>query len=94
MQGYAQIELAGATDVFPERARALTADYGGRAYATLEEMLADFESAKEYSLANWATEALGRIERDRGTSFIEAPVDLDAGHVAPDEETVRTKPVR
>ena len=41
MQGYPQIELAGATDVFPERARALTADYGGRAYATLEEMLAD-----------------------------------------------------
>lgn len=65
-----------------------------RARRELEEMLADFESAKEYSLANWATEALGRIERDRGTSFIEAPVDLDAGHVAPDEETVRTKPVR
>jgi len=41
MQAYPQIELAGATDVFSERARALTAEYGGRAYATLDEMLAD-----------------------------------------------------
>ena len=41
MQAYPQIELAGATDVMPERARALTADYGGRAYASLDEMLAD-----------------------------------------------------
>lgn len=41
MQAYPQIELAGATDVLPERALALTADYGGSAYATLEEMLAD-----------------------------------------------------
>ena len=65
-----------------------------RARRELEEMLADFESAKEYSLANWAQEALGRIERDRGTTFIEAPSDPHEGQVAPDEETVRTKPVR
>ncbi|MEZ4452144.1 MAG: serine/threonine-protein kinase [Nannocystaceae bacterium] len=65
-----------------------------RARRELEEMLADFESAKEFSLANWAKEALARIERDRGTTFIEAPVDLAAEQVAPDEETVRTKPVR
>jgi predicted dehydrogenase len=41
MQTYPQIELAGATDVLPERARALTAEYGGRAYADLDELLAD-----------------------------------------------------
>lgn len=41
MQAYPQIELAGATDVLPERARALVADFGGQAYASLEEMLAD-----------------------------------------------------
>ncbi|MCB9705949.1 MAG: protein kinase [Myxococcales bacterium] len=65
-----------------------------RARRELEEMLADFESAKEFSLANWAKEALARIERDRGTTFIEAPIDLAEADVAPDEETVRTKPVR
>jgi len=41
MQAYSQVALAGATDVLPERAQALTATYGGRTYATLEEMLAD-----------------------------------------------------
>ena len=41
MKAYPQVELIGATDVLPERAQALTAEYGGRAYATLEEMLAD-----------------------------------------------------
>jgi predicted dehydrogenase len=41
MQAYPQVELAGATDVLPERAQALTAEYGGRAYATLDELLAD-----------------------------------------------------
>ncbi|MCA9659099.1 MAG: serine/threonine protein kinase [Myxococcales bacterium] len=65
-----------------------------RARRELEEMLADFESAKEFSLANWAKEALARIERDRGTTFIEAPSGLAEAAVAPDEETVRTKPVR
>ncbi len=65
-----------------------------RARRELEEMLADFESAKEFSLANWAKEALARIERDRGTTFIEAPSGLEESEVAPDEETVRTKPVR
>ncbi|MBK8262539.1 MAG: protein kinase [Nannocystis sp.] len=65
-----------------------------RARRELEEMLADFESAKEYSLANWATEALGRIERDRGTTFIEAPSHPDDAPAAPDEDTVRTKPIR
>jgi serine/threonine protein kinase/tetratricopeptide (TPR) repeat protein len=65
-----------------------------RARRELEEMLADFESAKEFSLANWAKEALARIERDRGTTFIEAPSGLAETAVAPDEETVRTKPVR
>ncbi|MGB1012514.1 MAG: hypothetical protein ACPG4T_00155, partial [Nannocystaceae bacterium] len=44
-----------------------------RARRELEEMLADFESANENSLAQWARDALGRIERDRGTSFIESP---------------------
>ena len=39
MQGYPQIELAGATDVFPERAR--SPPTMAAAYATLEEMLAD-----------------------------------------------------
>lgn len=65
-----------------------------RARRELEEMLADFESAKEFSLANWAKEALARIERDRGTTFIEAPSDLSTEAARPDEETVRTKPVR
>lgn len=41
MNNYPQIELVGATDVLPGRAEQLTAQYGGRAYATLDEMLAD-----------------------------------------------------
>ena len=41
MKPYAQLELAGATDVMAGRAEQLVAEYGGRAYASLEEMLAD-----------------------------------------------------
>lgn len=41
MKNYPQVELAGATDVLPGRAEQLTAEHGGRAYATLDEMLAD-----------------------------------------------------
>ncbi len=66
-----------------------------RARRELEEMLADFHSTNELSLAQWAQEALSRIERDRGTSFIETPADEpDAQTVSPDQETVRTKPLR
>jgi predicted dehydrogenase len=36
-----RLELAGATDVQPERAAALVAQHGGRAYRTLDELLAD-----------------------------------------------------
>jgi tetratricopeptide (TPR) repeat protein len=63
-----------------------------RARRELEEMLADFHAANELSLAHWAQEALARIERDLGTSFIESPEsgpDTD-----PEQDTVRTKPVR
>jgi serine/threonine protein kinase len=64
-----------------------------RARRELEEMLADFHATNELSLAHWAQEALARIERDLGTSFIETPdeplVDTD-----PEQDTVRTKPVR
>jgi predicted dehydrogenase len=35
------LELAGATDVVPERAEALIADVGGRLYASVDELLAD-----------------------------------------------------
>ncbi len=41
MQAYPQVQLLGATDVFPARAEALVAQYGGRAYASLDELLAD-----------------------------------------------------
>jgi tetratricopeptide (TPR) repeat protein len=63
-----------------------------RARRELEEMLADFHATNELSLAHWAQEALARIERDLGTSFIETPErppDTD-----PEQDTVRTKPVR
>lgn len=63
-----------------------------RARRELEEMLADFHATNELSLAHWAQEALARIERDLGTSFIESTeshVDTD-----PEQDTVRTKPVR
>ena len=36
-----QIELIGASDLFPERAQAFTAEFGGKAYASLEALLAD-----------------------------------------------------
>ncbi|HEY8379571.1 MAG TPA: protein kinase, partial [Nannocystis sp.] len=64
-----------------------------RARRELEEMLADFHSTNELSLAHWAQEALSRIERDRGTSFIETPEETDH-MVSPDQDTVRTKPLR
>jgi ATP/maltotriose-dependent transcriptional regulator MalT len=64
-----------------------------RARRELEEMLADFRSQNELSLAQWAQDALNRIERDRGTSFIETP-DTGLGDTSdPDEATVRTRPV-
>lgn len=65
-----------------------------RARRELEEMLADFESANENSLAQWARDALGRIERDRGTSFIESPEpEAVDSQLSPDEDTICTKPV-
>jgi serine/threonine protein kinase/tetratricopeptide (TPR) repeat protein len=64
-----------------------------RARRELEEMLADFHATNELSLAHWAQEALARIERDLGTSFIETPaVAPDA--TDPEQDTVRTKPLR
>jgi serine/threonine protein kinase/tetratricopeptide (TPR) repeat protein len=64
-----------------------------RARRELEEMLADFHAANELSLAHWAQEALARIERDLGTAFIETPDDAGAD-TDPEQDTVRTKPVR
>jgi serine/threonine protein kinase/tetratricopeptide (TPR) repeat protein len=64
-----------------------------RARRELEEMLADFNAANELSLAHWAQEALARIERDLGTSFIENPGEADA-ETDPEQDTVRTKPVK
>jgi tetratricopeptide (TPR) repeat protein len=64
-----------------------------RARRELEEMLADFHAANELSLAHWAQEALARIERDLGTAFIETPSDPGA-ETDPEQDTVRTKPVR
>lgn len=64
-----------------------------RARRELEEMLADFQAGNELSLAHWAQEALARIERDLGTAFIEAPDDDDLDS-DPEQDTVRTKPVR
>ena len=63
-----------------------------RARRELEEMLADFHATNELSLAHWAQEALARIERDLGTSFIETPAAT--GDSDPEQDTVRTKPVR
>lgn len=64
-----------------------------RARRELEEMLADFTAANELSLVYWAQEALARIERDLGTSFIENPGEADAD-TDPEQDTVRTKPVK
>lgn len=41
MKPYAQLELAGATDVVAEKAEQLVSQYGGRVYGSLSEMLAD-----------------------------------------------------
>lgn len=41
MGPHPQLELAGATDLDPKRARALVAEFGGRAYPSLEAVLAD-----------------------------------------------------
>ena len=35
------LDLVGATDLLPERAEALTREYGARVYASLDEILAD-----------------------------------------------------
>ena len=65
-----------------------------RAKRELEEMLADFHAANELSLAHWAQEALARIERDLGTSFIDMPGGSPAQDPDPEQDTVRTKPVK
>jgi serine/threonine protein kinase/tetratricopeptide (TPR) repeat protein len=62
-----------------------------RARRDLEEMLADFHTTNELSLAHWAQEALARIERDLGTSFIEAPELPDEVDPDPDQDTVPTR---
>ena len=41
LQPYDQIELVGAAALRPERARAFAATYGGKGYASLDDMLAD-----------------------------------------------------
>lgn len=41
MAAYDRLELAGATDVVPDRARELVRSFGGRVYPTLEDVLAD-----------------------------------------------------
>lgn len=41
MAAYDRLELAGATDPLPERARKLVESFGGRVYLTLEDLLAD-----------------------------------------------------
>jgi serine/threonine protein kinase len=64
-----------------------------RARRELEEMLADFHAANELSLAHWAQEALARIERDLGTTFIENPGESDPD-TDPEQDTVRTKPIK
>lgn len=62
-----------------------------RARRELEEMLADFHSTNEISFVHWAQDALARIERDIGTNFIEASsIDVES---APEEDTVRTRPI-
>jgi serine/threonine protein kinase/DNA-binding MarR family transcriptional regulator len=62
-----------------------------RARRELEEMLAEFQSSSELSLAHWAQDALARIEQDLETTFIEAPQPVYES--TPDEDTVRTKPI-
>jgi serine/threonine protein kinase len=64
-----------------------------RARRELEELLADFHATNELSLAHWAQEALARIERDLGTSFIETPPAAPDSS-DPEQDTVRTKPLR
>jgi len=41
LKPYKQIELVGATDIIPQRAADFVAKYGGKAYASLDELLAD-----------------------------------------------------
>ncbi len=60
----------------------------------LEEMLAEFHASRELSLAQWAQEALARIEREVGTGFFVIPEGDEESLADPDEETVRTRPLR
>lgn len=64
-----------------------------RARRELEEMLADFQSSNQLSLAHLAQEALAQIERDLETSFIAAPLDPSQRTGDPEQDTVRTKPI-
>jgi predicted dehydrogenase len=41
LQAYPQVKIAGATDLVSERAREFVADFGGRAYESLDDVLAD-----------------------------------------------------
>ncbi len=59
----------------------------------LEELLAEFHASRELSLAQWAHEALARIEQDVGTSLFVIPEDDGETVADPDEETVRTRPL-
>ncbi len=64
-----------------------------RARRQLEEMLADFNSSNEVTYAHQAQETLSRIERDLGASFIENPQEAEPAS-DPENDTVRTKPMR
>lgn len=93
------LEMSSASDhVTLQQLRLLDAEVAhwlgqsARARRELEEMLADFHSANEVALAHWAQDALARIERELGHSFITTvPPDDDDG--TPEDDTVRTKPV-
>lgn len=67
--------------------------HSAHARRQLEEMLARFFSANELAMANWAQDALARIERELGTNFIAAAPEEEAEDAAPDMQTVRTRPL-
>ncbi|HET7567752.1 MAG TPA: Gfo/Idh/MocA family oxidoreductase [Gaiellaceae bacterium] len=75
-----RLELAGATDTIPERAEELVAAHGGRAYASLAELLADgsVDTLVNLTTARWHAEVT-RAGLEAGKHvYSEKPLALDA----------------
>ena len=79
LSGFADVRLAGVTDVLPEAAQRLAGEYGAPAVPTVEDLLADGVDALYVCVPPFAHGPAERAAAEAGVPlFVEKPVGLDA----------------